>query len=172
MNEQERFWSHVNKNGSGCWLWTANCNKSGYGNFRIGSRSDGSRRLIGAHVWAFQEKYGKVPEGKVVCHTCDNPPCVRYSHLFAGTYLDNFLDMIVKGRDNFTGACSVPENKIQQILCLYRKGLPQKDIAAIVGVHKQNVWNYVHGIRRIARASRTGLGYRLQTEQPERASES
>ena len=35
---------------------------------------------------------------KFACHRCDNPRCVRPSHLFAGTSRENVVDMIAKGR--------------------------------------------------------------------------
>ena len=34
----------------------------------------------------------------LVLHDCDNPPCVRQSHLFLGTQADNIADMDTKGR--------------------------------------------------------------------------
>lgn len=34
----------------------------------------------------------------MVCHTCDNPPCCRGSHLFLGDALANMQDKVAKGR--------------------------------------------------------------------------
>jgi hypothetical protein len=36
--------------------------------------------------------------GEFACHSCDNPPCVRPDHLFAGNNDINMADMILKGR--------------------------------------------------------------------------
>ncbi len=41
----------------------------------------------------------QVPQGKIICHTCDNPPCVNHEHLFLGTYADNVHDMHAKRRN-------------------------------------------------------------------------
>jgi hypothetical protein len=86
----ERFWEKVEKT-EGCWNWTA-AKKHGYGSVKWGGRM----RI--AHRIAFEIECGSIPEGMQVCHHCDNPACVRPSHLFLGTQKDNMRDMIVKGR--------------------------------------------------------------------------
>jgi len=87
----ERFWAKVQKS-DGCWLWTASTDGKGYGKMLV----DGG--LQQAHRISWQLHTGISPGALDVCHTCDNPPCVRPDHLFAGTALDNIMDMLSKGR--------------------------------------------------------------------------
>lgn len=37
-------------------------------------------------------------DNEVVCHTCDNPSCVRPSHLYVGTHSQNLHDQYDRGR--------------------------------------------------------------------------
>lgn len=76
----------------GCWPWLGS---------HIGQSKYGQCRCVGeqyAHRVAFILFVGDIPEGFEVLHTCDNPPCVRPSHLFVGTHKDNMADMARKGR--------------------------------------------------------------------------
>jgi hypothetical protein len=89
----ERFWEKVNRRGPDeCWEWMGSRNGAGYG--KIG-KSGNSRY---AHRISYEMAYGAIPGDLYVCHRCDNPSCVNPNHLFAGSCLDNVLDMIRKGR--------------------------------------------------------------------------
>lgn len=90
----ERFWERVGKS-DGCWEWTGYRAPAGYGQLGRGPRNEG---LALAHRLSWEFHYGPIPDGLLVCHRCDNPPCVRPDHLFLGTFVDNAQDMVSKGR--------------------------------------------------------------------------
>lgn len=95
QNFLSRFWGYVDKRGiDECWPWTGLTNDSGYGLFAVARC-----RSVRAHRFSFFLDAGTLDDpSKLVCHHCDNPPCVNPSHLFLGTHQDNFDDMIRKGR--------------------------------------------------------------------------
>lgn len=87
----ERLTARLVRTEAGCLEWTGATLK-GYG--QIG---DGDKVLY-THRVAFTLAKGEIPDGLDVLHRCDNPPCCEPDHLFAGTALDNAVDMIAKGR--------------------------------------------------------------------------
>lgn len=91
----ERFWSKVEKTES-CWIWVGSKSVKGYGQIQRGPRKDA--RPLQAHRVSWQLAYGSDPGEMLVLHKCDNPSCVRPSHLFLGTPHDNSMDMRSKKR--------------------------------------------------------------------------
>lgn len=54
---------------------------------------------MSAHRFSYQQFKGKIPDGMIVCHSCDTPACVNPEHLWVGTYQDNSDDCHKKGRN-------------------------------------------------------------------------
>ncbi len=86
-----RFESRIAKT-DGCWLWTARTDEYGYGAITVRGQE------LKAHRLSYEFYVGRIPDGLLVLHSCDNPPCVRPDHLRAGTYADNVNDMWSRGR--------------------------------------------------------------------------
>ena len=137
-----RFWSKVNKT-DGCWDWVAGKDKNGYGRFRIGGR--GSSTTESHRVsWVISNGIN-VPSNIFACHSCDNPKCVRPSHLFLGTQKDNMLDMCSKHRSRkqngeLNSHAKLTSKQVKEIREMYVPGIiKQKDIAKIFGISKEYV---------------------------------
>jgi len=81
---------------TGCHEWTASRTPGGYG--QIARRGEGGTRLLLAHRAQWQRLVGPIPNGLIVMHKCDNPPCINIEHLRLGTHQDNMDDMWNKGR--------------------------------------------------------------------------
>jgi len=83
-----------------CWEWMAAMDRDGYGRINAGGRDEGELR---AHRIAWEIANGPIPASIIVCHKCDNPSCVRPSHLYVGTIADNQRDMAARRRGNRSG---------------------------------------------------------------------
>lgn len=92
MTKLDRFLSHIQKQESGCWLWTGCKTKAGYGFF------GGDNKNVLAHRYAYQQFIGKIGDGLSVCHRCDNPSCVNPAHLYAANHRTNIADRDAKNR--------------------------------------------------------------------------
>lgn len=96
-SEEGRFWDKVDVGHPlGCWEWTAGIQPNGYGKFRVGSRTDGTRRQALAHRWAYESFYGPLPEDskgrkrvRELDHQCRNRRCVNPDHLELVTRQEN-----------------------------------------------------------------------------------
>jgi len=149
--EEAIFWSKVDKTGE-CWLWKGSHTKKGYGHF-----SDQGKTVF-AHRFAYTLAKGAIPPGLLICHTCDNPPCVNPAHLWAGTPQENRLDCIRKGRDGSRGpranilrgdnhhSTKITDAVMEEIRRQYVRGTGP-EIAARYGISVATVYDYVRGFR-------------------------
>lgn len=148
----ERFFEKVRKT-RGCWYWKASTAGRGYGVFYYEGRQQYSHRV------SYQLFVGPIPDGVDILHHCDNPACVKPSHLFEGTDIENVRDMIVKGRDRFNFRVNPPFgnksaagkpawNRIlneKTALAIRQSGGTQAEIAAKYGVSRSHVSNIRRG---------------------------
>lgn len=77
-----------------CWIWQGAVDRAGYGKIKDG---EGMRY---AHVIAYEEAYGLVPEGLTVDHLCRVKNCIRPSHLEAVTLFENIMRSDSCGAEN------------------------------------------------------------------------
>jgi hypothetical protein len=96
---EEYLRAYVDRSGGpdACWLWTRSRGGRGgherrYGHLQVNGK------LAYTHRLAYELAFGPIPEGLLVLHRCDNPPCCNPAHLFVGTSADNTADRIAKGR--------------------------------------------------------------------------
>lgn len=129
-----------------CWEWTAAKMGKGYG--AISRR--GERQKLYAHRLSYLMFHGEIPDGMYVCHTCDNPRCVRPSHLFLGDCGDNLQDMKAKERHLY-GERNVKNKltteQVRQIHRLHQQGMSTHKIGKTYGISQGQAWRILCGKR-------------------------
>jgi len=105
-------------------------------------------------AWHFVN--GQIPDGMLVCHRCDNPPCVNPAHLFLGTDADNRSDCVAKGRQ-----ARLPQSKgeashlakltaaqVAEIRHRYAAGgILQRELGEIYGVSQTQIGRIIRRVR-------------------------
>lgn len=115
-----RFAANIRVVDSGCHIWTGNIGTGDYGFFGIDGKN------YKAHRIAWMMTYGRIPEGKSVCHTCDKPPCVNPAHLYLGTAKENAID---RTKHKLRQIEQLEKDEILQIRASFNKGVPHLEIA-------------------------------------------
>lgn len=89
------FWNRVEsqtERRGECDIFTGCLDDSGYGRIN----KDG--KLVRVHRAVWERANGPIPSRLYICHTCDNPSCIRLEHLWAGSQKENMQDCARKGR--------------------------------------------------------------------------
>ena len=126
----------------GCWEFLGSRRQDGYGRVKIAGRT------IRAHRLAHEAWVGPIPEGAVVMHSCDNPPCINPEHLSVGTVADNDHDRDRKGRGNNArgehhGRARLDWGKVREIRLLAgTKSL--SELSRQYGVSRETVNKVIH----------------------------
>ncbi len=159
-NTIEKFWSLLDKSGGPdtCWPWMGPRLASEYGTFGFMGHKWLVHRLS-AHL------SGMAIEGRVVCHSCDNPICGNPAHLWVGSQKDNMQDARNKNRlptgDNHyfrktpnkrpygerNGQSTLTESDVVEMRRLHAAGVTQRTISAQFGICNQQVSRIINRLR-------------------------
>lgn len=112
------------------------------------------RRTDGCWMWT--GTHGEpIPKGRMICHTCDTPLCVRPDHLYVGTARTNARDRVERDRGAYgerSGAARFTEADILAIRALAPTMTLQEvgrqygtDPAHISRIVRGEVWERVAG---------------------------
>ena len=134
------FWAKVEFRANGCWEWTAAKMRGGYGCLRS---SVNGTLTFAAHRHSYMLAHGPIPPGLMVCHHCDNPPCVNPAHLFLGTPAENSQDARAKGRtatQEANGQSKLVRAQVDAIRSRYAAGgVSTWKLAREYGVSQKNI---------------------------------
>lgn len=126
ISPEVRFFRHIiTEPSTGCWLWTGQMMKSGYGQFGIAAHvSDG------AHRYSWRIHRGDIPQGMFVRHHCNVKLCVNPNHLYLATPKKNSMDA---AKDGLLGR-KLDAEKVLQIHALLKEGASLADLGRKYGV--------------------------------------
>ena len=92
-----------------------------------------------AHRFAWYEANGPIPDGLLVLHKCDNPPCINVEHLFLGTHADNVADMVAKGRSTKGKLTTLTTKDVYEIRTKRSNGTLLTQLAKDYGVSSMQI---------------------------------
>ncbi|HQR98148.1 MULTISPECIES: HNH endonuclease [unclassified Polaromonas] len=134
---------------SGCWNWTGDKYRNGYGRIREGGAS---KRLLRVHRVSFERHKGPIPAGLVVMHECDNKACINPAHLSVGTVKQNINDAIDRGLSRpfragvLNSSARLDCERVQQIRQDYSAGgISQRVLAQMHGVAESTIQALIGG---------------------------
>jgi hypothetical protein len=146
----ERLWKKVNRAGPDeCWEWQGAVDAFGYGFLHGGPLYRTGAKWVKAHRIAWEVHHGRpIPDGGIICHHCDNPPCCNPAHLYLGTKKSNAEDRARRRRGKehrqdgeHNDNAKLTEDQVRQIIVELRR-LPrrsQTSIAQEFGVQQPQI---------------------------------
>lgn len=124
-----------------CWLWTGAVGAKGYGSINVEGKTQYVHRVV------YRECVGPIPNGKVICHTCDVRNCCNPKHLFIGSIADNNRDMRNKGRHIHGSThykATLTEDRVIQLRREFlRSGVSIRAFARIKGMGQSHMYKII-----------------------------
>jgi len=129
-----RVFNNIDMSGGpdACWPWKLKLSDKGLPYQSI----EGKKYL--AHRLVYELAHGQIPDGMVLRHKCDNPPCCNPSHLIPGTHQQNMDDMKERERHG------LPRHTVRAIRKLGGEGVTHAEIAKLYGVARSTVTDIIN----------------------------
>jgi len=127
-----------------CWEWPGPRKRDGYGTWGD---------LGMAHRLSFAIAFGVELDPTIhICHHCDNPPCFRPSHLFAGDALMNAEDAAAKRRfplrtGERNSQAKVTDEQADEITRRRMLGESARALAVEFGINRSQIYRIAGGKR-------------------------
>lgn len=137
-DEERLRWHGWDETANGCWEWRGSRHPQGYG--VVGRKSV----LITTHRLSYMTWVGPIPEGHVVRHKCDNPPCINPEHLETGTKGQNNEDTARRDRSRR----KLTRSDVEDIRWLFAEGAVQAHIARSYGISTSHINLICRGLSR------------------------
>ena len=130
---KERLAANTTRRGTCLEFVTASQHWFGYGLVWYEGRSQAAHRV------SYMLRHGPIPDGAVIRHRCDNPPCINPDHLVCGTQKDNMRDRFERGRANTArgskiGSAKLTEWQVAEIRTRLALGVARRELARRYGV--------------------------------------
>lgn len=137
---KDRFLARIKVAESGCHEFIGATEKEAYGRFYA------EGRYFRAHRFSWMIHKGAIHDGLLVCHSCDNPPCVNIDHLWLGTKQDNNRDRDAKSRAKGVSirnllAAKMTKETALNIIKLLEEEVGCAKIARMLNVSNKSVMN-------------------------------
>lgn len=134
---------------NGCVEWTGCTDAKGYGVLGV------NKKNIKAHRISYEMTNGKIPDGLVIRHKCDNKKCINPNHLETGTNSENINDRELRGRGakyEKHGMSKLTNSDVLAIRRLLLDGKLHKDISeefkismtTISFIKNKKLWNAIY----------------------------
>jgi len=146
LKREALFWCKVKiiQDEDSCWEWNGAVNENGYGIITV--TIEGKQKFFYAHrvSWEWNSSQD-IPTDLIIRHKCDNPPCVRPSHLLLGTHKDNTDDKMERGR-YVSAVAEIDAATAVEIRCLKASGVAGTELALKYNLSSQHINAICRGV--------------------------
>lgn len=145
VSPEERIGLRIKPNGE-CREWTGCMSRkdpvTGVADRPV-MRYEQRQQLVSRVVWKLT--YGQIADGMVIAHHCDNPKCIRTSHLYEASQSRNILDAVSRNRWK---APRLDNHNMAKLTCAQvavirerrAAGVSAKSLASEYGVCVDTIW--------------------------------